>query len=558
MDKKVWHKAYPPQVATSIKYEELTMPQALSRTAQRYPEVPALILMGKKISYRELDQLVDRFAASLLKLGIRKGDKVAMILPNIPQMVIGTYAVWRLGAVAVMNNPLYTEREMAYQLKDSDSVMAICMDLLVPRMMSLKKQTGIRHIVSCHIRDYLPFPLKQLFPFVKKELHRNRQREDEGVIEFMELVNEKVPSLKNEAGLDDLAVLIFTGGTTGVSKGVMLTHANLSVNVQQFKNLLYNMNDGAEHVIASFPFFHAAGFTPQMNTCVYRGFTAILLPKPEVNALIDVVKKYKPAVFGGVPTMFVGLLNSPKLPSKEKLGFIKGCISAAAPIAVETLHEWEKRVGAQVVEVYGMSEMSPLTHANPWGGVCKPGSVGIPSADTDCKIVDLETGEKEMPQGEPGEVLVKGPQMMKGYYKKERETKEALKGGWFHSGDIGYMDEEGYLYIVDRKKDMIIASGFNIYPRDIDEVLYEHPRIQEACTIGVPDPYRGETVKVFIVPKAGESLTEDEIIAFCREKLAPYKVPKMVEFMDSLPKSIIGKVLRRELREMEMKKRAGK
>jgi long-chain acyl-CoA synthetase len=558
MEERIWHKSYPPGVPTSIKYEEVALPEALSRTAARFPEVTALILMGKKISYRELDGLVDRFAASLTRLGVKKGDKVAMVLPNIPQMVIGTYAVWRLGGVVVMNNPLYTERELAHQLNDSGSMMAICMDLLVPRMLSLRKQTGIDKIVSCHIRDYLPFPLKQLFPFVKKELHRKPQPGDEGVIEFLDLVREPAPKLKNESGYHDLAALLYTGGTTGVSKGVMLTQANLSVNVQQFKGLLQDMNEGAENVIGSLPFFHSAGFTAGMNTCIYRGFTCVLVPKPEVDVLIDVVKKYKPAIFGGVPTMFVGLLNSPRLPPKSELSFIKGCVSGAAPLAVETLREWEKRVGVQIVEVFGMTEMSPVSHANPWGGKCKAGSVGIPFPDTDCKIVDVETGENEMDQGQPGEILLKGPQMMQGYYKKPEESAVALKDGWFHTGDIGYMDEEGYLFVVDRKKDMIIASGFNIYPRDIDEVLFEHPKIQEACTIGLPDPYRGETVKVFVVVKAGQTMTEAEVIAYCKEKLAPYKVPKMVEFMDSLPKSVIGKVLRRELREMEMKKRAEK
>ena len=557
MNKRIWHKAYPPGVATSIKYEEITMSQALSRTAQSYPDRDALILMGKKISYRELEDLVNRFAVSLAKMGIEKGDKVAMILPNIPQMVIGTYALWRLGAVAVMNNPLYTETEMAHQLRDSDSVMVICMDLLVPRMLSLKKQTGIKHIISCHIRDFLPFPLKQLFPLVKKGLHRAPQPGDEGVVEFVDLLRDKLSPLNDASRFNELAVMVFTGGTTGVSKGVMLTHANLSVNVQQFKNMLHNLKDGDEHVVASMPFFHSAGCTVMMNTCIYRGFTDVLVPKPEVDELIKLTKKYRPAVLGGVPTMFVGMLNNPKMPPREKLGFVKGTVSGAAPMALETIRELEKRVGAQVIEIFGMSEMSPVATSNPWGGVCKPGSVGIPYPDTDLKIVDLDTGEKEMPHGKPGEILLKGPQMMKGYYKKEAETKEALKGGWFHTGDIGYIDEDGYLFIVDRKKDMIIASGFNIYPRDVDEVLYEHPKIQEACTVGIPDPYRGETVKVFIVPKPGETLTEQEVIAHCKKKLAPYKVPKLVEFMDSLPKSAIGKVLRRELREMEMKRKAG-
>lgn len=555
MEEKVWHKAYAPGVPPSLDYEEVSLPQALSRTTERFPDVTALILMGKKISYRDLNGLVDRFAASLTKLGVKKGDKVAMVLPNIPQMVIATYAAWRIGGIVVMNNPLYTENELAHQLNDSGSTVAVCFDLLVPRMISLKKQTGIEHIISCHIRDYLPFPLKQLFPLVKKELHRKPQPTDDGVLEFLDLVRESGPPLQNNVEFNDLAALLYTGGTTGVSKGVMLTHANLSINVQQFKALLQDMKDGAEHVIGSLPFFHSAGFTAGMNTCIYRGFTDVLVPKPDVDILIDVVKKYKPAVFGGVPTMYVGLLNSPKIPPKEELTFLKGSVSGAAPLAVETLKEWEERVGAQIIEVFGMTEMSPVSHANPWGGKCKAGSVGVPFPDTDCKIVDVETGEKEMPQGESGEILLKGPQMMQGYYQKPEETAEALKGGWFHTGDIGYMDEEGYLFIVDRKKDMIIASGFNIYPRDVDEVLFEHPKIQEACTIGVPDAYRGETVKVFIVTKDGETLTEEEVIAHCKEKLAPYKVPKLVEFMDDLPKSAIGKVLRRKLKEMEKEKR---
>ena len=264
----------------------------------------------------------------------------------------------------------------------------------------------------------------------------------------------------------------------------MLTHANLSINVQQFKALLFDMKEGNENVIGSLPFFHSAGFTAAMNTCIYRGFTDIFVPKPDVDILIDMLKKYKPAVFGGVPTMYAGLLNSPKLPPREELTYIKGSVSGAVPLAVETIKEWESRVGAQIIEVFGMTEMSPVSHANPWGGVCKPGSVGVSFPDTDCRIVDVETGEKEMPQGEPGEILLKGPQQMKAYYKQPDETADAVRDGWFYTGDIGYMDDERYLFIVDCKKDMIIASGFNIYPRDIDEVLYEYPKVQEACAIG--------------------------------------------------------------------------
>ena len=556
MEDRVWHKFYAPGVPRSIDYERLPLPAALIRSAQRFPDVDALVLMGGRIKYRELNRLVDRFAASLKRLGVKKGDRVALILPNIPQLIIGVYAAWKIGAAVVMNNPLYTESELAHQLNDSEASLVLAMDLLVPRMLSLREKTGVDMIISCHIRDFLPFPLKQVFPLVKKQLHRAPQPGDQGVLEFMDLIKEPAPDLEPDVDFEDLAALLYTGGTTGASKGVMLTHANLSINVQQFKALLRDMEDGNENVLGSLPFFHSAGFTAAMNTSIYRGFTDILIPKPDVDVLISALKKYKPAVFGGVPTMYVGLLNSPKLPPKEKLGFIKGSVSGAAPLAVETLKTWEQRVGAQIIEVFGMTEMSPISHANPWGGLCKPGSVGIPFPDTDCRIVDVETGEEEKPQGESGEILLQGPQMMTGYYKKPEENEEALKGGWFHTGDIGYIDEDGYLFIVDRKKDMIIASGFNVYPRDIDEVLFEHPKIQEACAIGVPDPYRGETVKAFVVKKQGVELTEDEVISFCREKLAPYKIPKLVEFMDELPKSAVGKILRRALKEMEMHKRA--
>jgi long-chain acyl-CoA synthetase len=356
-----------------------------------------------------------------------------------------------------------------------------------------------------------------------------------------------------DVAFEDLACLMYTGGTTGVSKGVMLSHANVSINVQQFRALLFDAEEGKETVIGILPFFHAAGFTAGMNHCIYRGFTHALVPRPDADALLKLTVKHRPAYFGCVPTLYVGILHHPDFP-KHDLSFIKGCISGAAPLAVETLREWEERVGAPIIEVYGMTEMSPVSHANPWRGTMKPGSVGIPLPDTDCRIVDVETASRDLPVGEPGEILLKGPQMSRGYYKRPEETAEAFRDGWFHTGDVGYMDEEGYLYIVDRKKDMIICGGFNVYPREIDEVLFEHPKVKEACAVGLPDPYRGETVKAFIVPRDGETLTEEEIVAYCKEKLAPYKGPKRIEFARELPKSAIGKVLRRELREMEQKR----
>jgi len=550
MDERIWHKSYAPQVPPSLDYEEMTMPEALARTAKNYPDHVALVMMGKKITFKQLDEAVNRFAAALADLGLQKGDKVAMILPNLPQMVIASYAVFRLGGVVVMNNPLYTERELEYQLNDSDSKIAVCFDLLIPRILGLKPKTKIETVISCHIRDYLPFPLKQLFPLVKKQMHRP-VKPNENVLDFMDLIGKYPPKAPvREVSWDDLSTLLYTGGTTGVSKGVMLSHKNISANVQQIKAWFFDTVEAQESLIGILPFFHSAGFTALMNHCIYQGFTDILVPRPDAEILLNMTKKYKPTFFGCVPTLYVGILNHPKFRGSD-LSFIKGCISGAAPLAVETIREWEGKVGATIIEVYGMTELCPVSHANPWRAKTKPGSVGVPFPDTDCRIVDVETGTKDLPLGQSGEIILKGPQQMMGYYKKPEETAEAVRDGWFHTGDIGYMDDEGYLYIVDRKKDMIIAGGFNIYPREIDEILYEHPKIKEACAVGLPDPYRGETVKAFIALKDGETMTADEVIAYCREKLTGYKVPKTVEFMDELPKSVIGKVLRKKLREME-------
>lgn len=553
MEERIWHKSYAEGVPPGVDYEKITLPEVLERTAKKFPDTVALIMMGKRITYRQLDELVKRFAAALADLGIKKGDKVSLILPNMPQAVIASYAVFKLGAVVVMNNPLYTESELRHQLEDSDSKMAICMDLLVPRILKLKDKTGIENVIACHIRDYLPFPLKQLFPFVKKGMHRKTDP-GEGVYDFLDLIK-TYPATPpaTEVSFDDLAALLYTGGTTGLSKGVMLSHANCSICIQQLKAWLPDVEEGKESMLGTFPIFHIAGFTTGMNTAILRGITLILIPRPDPGTVLEMTRKYKPNWFPCVPTIFVGVLNHPDFPRTD-FSFVKGCVSGAAPLAVETVRQWEKTVGAGIVECYGLTETAVLSHANPWGGEVKVGSVGVPVPDTDCRIVDVETGTKEMPQGESGEILLKGPQITEGYYKNPEETENAIRDGWLYTGDIGYMDEDGYLFIVDRKKELIIAGGYNIYPRDIDEVLYEHPKIQEACAVGIPDSYRGETVKAFIALKPGETLTEEEVIAHCKEKLSVYKIPKIVEFMDELPKSVIGKVLRRKLKEMEMER----
>ena len=550
MEKKIWHKSYGPGVPASIEYERVTLPDALRRSARLYPENAALIMMGNVITYSQLDEYVDRLASALSGLGMGRGDRVALILPNIPQMVIATYALFRLGAVAVMNNPLYTDRELEHNLADSGSKAAICLDFFVPRVISLKDKTQVETIIVCHIRDFIPAPESQ----IQKD-HYNLHMDIEpqkGVYEFMDLLKTTPAApVGTVAGFDDLAALIYTGGTTGVSKAVMLSHANSSIAVQQFKAWMFDLKDGEERVLAVLPFFHVAGYTDIMNQCIYRGFTAVLVPRPDAGVIHTMIREYRPTVFGAVPTLYVGLMNHPEF-AKTDFSFIKGCLSGAAPMALETIKAWENVVGSTIIELYGLTETSAICHFNPWGGKTQVGSVGVPVPNTDCRIVDIETGLKDLPCNQPGEVLVKGPQVCSGYYGKPEETTLSIRDGWLSTGDIGYMDDDGYLFIVDRKKDIIIAGGYNIYPREIDEVLYEHPKVKDACSFGIPDTYRGETVKAVIVLKEGAVATVKEIQDYCREKLSAYKVPKMIEFRQQLPMSATGKILRRVLRDEEI------
>ena len=553
MEERIWHKSYAPGVKKTLDYEKLTISQALSRSAKNFPNHIALNYMGKKITYRELDGLVNRFARALSDLGVEPGDKVAVCLPNIPQVIITNLAVLRIGAVAVQNNPLYTERELAYQLNDSGSKIVITLTLLIPRMQTLKSKTRIEKIIGCHIHTYLPFPKKQLFPFVKKDMFR-KVEPTEVVLVFNDLISKYSPEpVEDTSQWDELAALLYTGGTTGVGKGVMLSHANLSHNAQQFAAWFPDLNPGEEKLIGNFPVFHIAGFASVQNFITWQAWENIMVPRPEPKINIELIKKYKPTFLPGVPTIFVGLLAEADF---RKLDFseMKGFFSGAAPLAADTIKDLKDLTGATMCEVYGSTETTAVVTITPWGGKIKPGTVGVPIADTDIKIVKVDDPDKELEIGEPGEIAVKGPQIMMGYYNKPEETKEALRDGWFLTGDLGKFDEDGYLTIVDRKKDMIIAGGYNIYPVELDGVLMGHPKILEACTIGIPHEYRGETVKAFIVVKAGETLTAEEVSNYCKENLAPYKVPKIIEFIDELPKSAVGKILRRKLKEMEVEK----
>jgi len=420
-------------------------------------------------------------------------------------------------------------------------------------MQKIRGKTKLERIVGCHIHSFLPFPKKQLFPFVKKDMFR-RIETGPDVHEFTDLLRRQsdIP-VEDRGRWEELAALIYTGGTTGVSKGVMLTHANLSCNVQQFVAWFPGFKPGEESLVGTFPIFHSAGFTAIQNFMIWQAWEHFMIPRPEPRGIIEILKKSKPGWLPGVPTIFVGLLAEKEFRDMD-LSFIRGFFSGAAPLAGETIRDLRELTGATLCEVYGMTETTPIAAVTPWGGEVKPGTVGIPVPDTDIRIVDVETGEKELPVGEAGEIIIKGPQVMKGYYKKPEETEQALKNGWFYTGDMGCFDPDGYLQVVDRKKDMVIAGGYNIYPVEIDNVLMEHPKILHACAVGVPHPYRGETIKAYVVLKEGEALATEELVRYCKEKLAAYKVPKQVEFMEELPMSAVGKVLRRTLRDKEVKK----
>ncbi len=556
---KPWLKSYEKGVPETISYEEICMPDILDRTAKEFPDNTALIFQGYKLTYRQFKEMVDRFATCLADFGIKQGDAVAILLPNLIPCVVAYFSILKIGAITVMNNPLYTDHELEHQFNDSGSKALITLDLLANRMIDLRPKTKIRQIVYTSIGDYLPFPKNLLFPLVakKKKLAADVKQAPD-VFTWKDCIakyQQRPPTVK--LGFQDVAMYQYTGGTTGVSKGVMLTHANLSKQVQQAAAWFPQFERGTQIVLGALPYFHVFGMSTAMNFAVYVGWSQVLVPRPQPEPLLEAIRKFRPTFAALVPTMYIGMLNHPDL-KKTDMSCIKGAFSGSAPLPVEVIHEFERITGAVIVEGFGLTETTPVTHINPFGGIRKVGSVGVPVSDTECRIVSLDDGVTDVPAGEPGELIVKGPQVMKGYKDMPDETANTLRDGWCYTGDIGTMDQDGYFYIVDRKKDMIISGGFNIYPRDIDEVFYEHPKVQEACAIGVPDPKRGENVKVFCVLKEGETATQKELLEYCATKLAKYKLPGDIEFRKELPKTNVGKILRKQLRAEELEKRKPK
>jgi len=500
----------------------------------------ALGFYGTTFEFERLQALVEKMAASLAASGVKKGDRVALMLPNCPQYVTSFFAIVRLGAIVTQINPLYVEREIGYILDDSGAETIVVYADVYERVKAVLLDTDLKTVIVVDFGD-------------------GPQGLDPGHTSFDDFHStdaDPAPEVELDPA-EDVAALQYTGGTTGVSKGAMLTHRNLVANVQQTIDVF--VRDPAQFTgrkcVGALPFFHIYGLTCVMLFGIRLGIEQVLLPRFEVQEALAIFENDRPTMFAGVPTMYMALLASGADLRKHHLHDVQIFNSGGSALPVNLKRSFEEQVGKPLFEGYGLSEASPVTHNNPpFLGQGREGSIGIPIPSTDARIVDVETGETEMPIGESGELIIKGPQVMKGYLNRPEDTAETLRDGWLYTGDIAKMDESGYFYIVDRKKDMIVVSGYNVYPREIEEVLFEHPDVAEAVAIGVADEYRGETVKAFVVKHSGARATEEEVLDFCKERLAPYKAPKTVEFREELPKSAVGKLLRRVLVDEERAK----
>jgi long-chain acyl-CoA synthetase len=558
---KPWYKFWPEGVPKHIDYPEIPLFQFLRDTAGKYPDKTAIVYFDRKITYKELDTLTDKFATALTDFGVKKGDKVAIFLPNIPTFIMAYYGAIKTGAIVTAISPLYKEREVEHQLNDSEAETIVVLDLLYPIVDKVWQKTKLKRVIVASLKDYMPGATAFLGSLLKKIPSYKIERKP-NVYFFQELINKYPPNPpKVEINpKEDLVALQYTGGTTGTSKGAMLTHMNLVSNAVMCKAWLKDVMEGEETFLAVLPLFHIYGMTTGMNAPIYIGGRIVLLPRFDAVSTFQTIQKYRVTVFCGAPTMYAMLLAHPDL-GKYDCTSVRFCISGSAPLPPEIQKKFMEVTGGVLVEGYGLTESSPVTHCNPLDKTMKTvkvGSIGIPWPDTDAKIMDAETGEKELAPGETGELVVNGPQVMKGYWKMPEETNQVLRDGWLYTGDIGRMDEDGYFYITDRKKDLIKYKGYSVYPRELEDVLYEHPAVKLCGVIGKPDLVAGEIPKAFVVLKEGMTATEKEIMDFVNEKVAPYKAIREVEFRKELPMTLVGKVLRRVLQEEERKKAEAK
>ena len=540
---KPWVHVYEGHVSPETEVFEGSLPDFFRSSVEEHRDKTAMTFYGTAFDFARLEALAEKMAASLAARGVKKGDRVALMLPNCPQYVASFFATVRLGAIVTQINPMYVEREIEHILKDSGAETIIVYSDMYPRVKNVMGETALKNVVVVDLKG-------------------EPEGLEPGHSSFGEFIGadvEPAPRVEIDAA-EDVAVFQYTGGTTGVSKGAMLTHRNLVANVQQTLDLF--VDDPAafsnnQSIVAILPFFHIYGLTCVMLFGIRQGLNQLLLPRFDPLEVMNLVRDDEPVLFAGVPTMYMAL-NSLGVDLKEySFDKVRTYNSGGSALPVNLKRSFEQKIGRTLFEGYGLSEASPVTHFNPpFAGESREGSIGVPVPSTDARIVDVGTGAQELPVGEPGELIIKGPQVMKGYWNMPEETEDTLKDEWLYTGDVARMDEDGYFYIVDRKKDMIVAGGYNVYPREIEEVLFEHEDVAEAVAIGIADEYRGETVKAFVVRMQGSGVTEEEILAFCKERLAPYKAPKSVEFRDELPKSTVGKLLRRVLVDEERAKMA--
>ncbi len=543
-----WLKHYDPEVPPTLPYPRAPIYRLIDEAAARHPDRTCVIFFGKRYTYRQIKTLSDRFAVGARNLGVRKGDRVALLLPNCPQYLVAYYGLLKAGAVVVPLNPLYTEHELSFHLTDSEAETLVTIPLFLEKVAPLRAKTPLKRIVVSGLADYLPLPLNLVQGFREAKLMRGI----DNLVDFKSLLQHEPPPgfAPEPVDPDEMAVLLYSGGTTGVAKGIMLSHFHCVANAHQLVAWGHMTEEG--RILAVLPLFHGFGMSVTMNAPVLAGGEVVLLPRFNAKNVLKSIQKYRPVFFIGVPTMFVAFSNLPDI-GRYDLSSLKGIFVGAAPLTRAIKDGFEAKTGGRMIEGYGLTEVVTACMANPYQGLHKLGSIGIPFPDMDARIVSLDDG-RDLPPGELGEIVLRGPTMMLGYYKNPEETRKTIVDGWLHTGDIGYMDEDGYFYITDRKKELIIVGGFNVFPREVDEVLYQHPKVKEGISVGIPDSYKGERIKVFVVLKDGETATPEEFIGFFRERLTPYKVPSEVEFRADLPKSMIGKILRRSLREAEIGK----
>jgi long-chain acyl-CoA synthetase len=563
-DVRPWLASYPPDVPQTLApYPEESVFTLLDASARRFPTRPAIAWFGKRLPYADLLAEVERCSAMLAGLGVTKGDRVALIVPNSPAFTIGFFACMRLGAIAVCNNPSYTEREMIHQLRDAEPSVVIVADLMYAEYAPVFAELGIEHVVVTRLNDYMPLIKKLLAPALKfKKVQRAAGKpwppvpKDAKVLRWHTALASAgpVPPIATISPAEDVAALIYTGGTTGIAKGAMLSHRNLCANARQGAAWFPSVVEGEEALLAAMPFFHSYGLLAQ-NLTILIGAKLIPIPNPrDIHVILEMTQDEKPSLFPGVPRLYIAVNEHPDA-LKYDLKSIMACVSGAAPLPVAVAKEFERVTGGgQLVEGYGLTECSPVTHANPFNGVRKPGSIGLPVPDTDVRIMSIDDPDLVMPLGEPGELCIQGPQVMLGYWRRPEETALAIRNGWFHTGDVAVADTDGYYSIVDRLKDMILVSGFNVYPNEVEDVLYHHPAISKCAVVGLPDERTGERVKAYVVLKEGATLTAEDLIAWCKDPdqgLTGYRAPKEIEFRDSLPETLVGKVLRRVLQDEE-------